>query len=298
MTRAEVGGCRVVPHPRAGRSSARLVLGARLRRLREAANVSPEDAGWAIRASRSKISRLETGRTGFKARDVADLLTLYGVTDDAERATLLALAGHANATSWWQEYADVVPGWLEQYLDLEQAASLIRVYEVQFIPGLLQTGDYARAVIRLGFPDAPDGEVERRVELRLRRQEILHGDDPVRLWVVIDEAALRRPIGGAGVMRAQLVRLIEACRLPHVRLQVLPFSVGGHAAAGGCVTMLRFSESEVDDVVYLEQLLSAVYLSRPADSAYYRDVLNRLVTQAEQPDAAAATLARILDATT
>ncbi len=280
----------------AGRSSARMVLGARLRQLREAAGLSPEDAGQAIRASRSKISRLENGRTGCKPRDVADLLTRYGVSDDAERATMLALAEHANAGGWWQEYADVVPAWLEQYLDLERAASLIRTYEVAYIPGLLQTEDYARAVLRSGYPAALDAEVDRRVELRLARQRVLRADAPVRLWAVIDETALRRPVGGGAVMRAQIAHLIEASRLPHVNIQVLPLSAGGHAAYGGCVTMLRFSESELPDVVYLEQMRTAVYLSRPADSAYYRDVLNRLATQAENLDATAANLERILGA--
>jgi transcriptional regulator with XRE-family HTH domain len=270
-----------------------MVLGARLRRLREAAEVTTEDAANAIRASRSKICRLELGRTGFKSRDVSDLLDLYGVTDDAERVTMLALAHHANAPSWWQEYADVVPPWLEQYLDLEQAASLIRTYEVQYIPGLLQTEDYARAVLQAGYPE-PELATERRVELRLRRQEFLYVDDPVRLWAVIDETALRRPIGGVDVMRAQIRHLIEASQRPNINIQVLPLSVGGHAAGGGCITMLRFSEAELADVVYLEQLLTATYLSRPTETACYRDVLNRLAAQAEHPDAAATTLDRLL----
>jgi len=292
VARAGVGGGRVAQGSQAG-SSARLVLGARLRRLREAAGLSPEDAAREIRASRSKISRLEHGRTGFKARDIADLLTLYGVSDDSERATVLALAEHANVGSWWQEYADVVPGWLERYLDLERAASLIRTYEVAYIPGLLQTADYARAVLRAVHHEAAEAEVERRVELRLRRQQVLHRDDPVRLWAVIDETALRRPVGGTAVMQAQLAHLIEVSRLSHVNIQVLPLSAGGHPAGGGGVTMLRFSEADLPDVVYLEQMLTAVYLSRHGDSACYRDVLDGLAAQAEDPRASSATLERI-----
>jgi transcriptional regulator with XRE-family HTH domain len=279
-----------------GVASVRLVLGARLRQLREAAGLSPEDAGKVIRASRSKISRLENGRTGGKTRDIADLLTRYGVSDDAERATMLALAEHASAGSWWQDYADVVPAWLEQYLDLERAASLIRTYEVAYIPGLLQTGDYARAVLRSADPAAPDAVTERRAELRLARQRVLRADVPARLWAVIDETALRRPVGGGAVMRAQIAHLIEASRLPNVNIQVLPLSAGGHAAYGGCVTMLRLSESELPDVVYLEQMRTAVYLSKPSDTAYYRDVLNRVATRAENLDATAANLERILAA--
>lgn len=272
---------------RSGRPSARLVLGARLRRLREEAGISSEDAGKAIRGSRSKIGRLEQGRSGFKPRDVADLLTVYGVGDDADRATLLALAEHSNECPWWQEYADVVPAWLEHYLDLERAAGLIRSHEVACVPGLLQTADYARAVLRSGYLDATEDEIERRVELRLRRQEVLRGNDPARLWAVIDETALRRLVGGSAVMRAQIAALAEASRLPHVSIQVLPFSAGGHPAAGSSLTLLRFSESELPDTVFLEQTFTGVYLSRPEESVGYRDVLNRLATQSESFDASA-----------
>ena len=181
------------------------------------------------------------------------------------------------------------PGWLEHYLDLERAASLIRTYEVAYIPGLLQTADYARAVLRSGH-QGPETEVERRVELRLRRQQVLYRDDPVRLWAVIDETAMRRPVGGTAVMRGQIAHLIEVSGRSHVNIQVLPLSAGGHPAGGGGVTMLRFSEAELPDVVYLEQLLTAVYLSKPGDSACYRDVLDRLAAEAEDPGGSAATL--------
>jgi transcriptional regulator with XRE-family HTH domain len=265
-----------------------------LRGLREAARITPEEAAQAIRGSRSKISRLEHGRTGFKSRDLADLLTFYGVSDKSERATALELAAHANADSWWQAYGDVVPPWLEQYLDMERSARLIRAYEAQHVPGLLQTGDYARAVLRSSLPGATDAEVERRAELRLVRQQVLRGAGQACLWVVIDEAALRRPAGGRAVMKAQIAHLIEASRLPNVRIQVLPLSAGGHAAGGGSVTVLRFRESELPDVVYLEQMLTAVYLSRPEVSAHYRDVLNLLAAQAVDLNATTATLERLL----
>ncbi|MBV9381997.1 MAG: helix-turn-helix domain-containing protein [Streptosporangiaceae bacterium] len=268
----------------------RMVLGARLRRLREAAGVSREDAGRAIRASESKLSRLELGRTGFKYRDVADLLTLYSVGEEGERATLLELARHANASGWWSEYREVVPSWLEPFLGMEQAATLVRAYEPQFVPGLLQTEDYARAVTRICYPAAPDGEIERRVALRMCRQLALRRDDPLRLWAVLDEAVLRRPAGGSATMNAQIRHLAEAARLPNVKLQVLPLSVGGHAAAGGSISTLRFREAELPDVVYLEQLASAVYLTKPADTAFYADVLNRLAAEAEQPAETAARL--------
>jgi transcriptional regulator with XRE-family HTH domain len=293
-TQAGAGGeqSRVTKYP--GPTVPRMVLGARLRRLRETAGVSRDDAGRAIRASESKLSRLELGRTGFKYRDVADLLTLYGVIDEAERATLLTLTRHANGPGWWSEYREVVPSWLEPYFGLEQAAALIRAYEPQFVPGLLQTEDYARAVIRIDRPDATEAEIERRVSLRMCRQMVLGRDDPLRLWAVVDEAVLRRPVGGVATMSAQIEYLIEAARLPNVKLQVLPLSIGGHAAAGGRFSLLRFRESELPDVVYLEQRSSAVYLAKPADTSYYRGVLNRLAAEAEQPVATVRRLRALL----
>src|SRR5207237_2556230 len=142
---------------------------------------------------------------------------------------MIALSEHGNAVSWWQECGDVVPAWLEQYLELEQAASLIRTYQVQVVPGLLQTEDYSRALIRSGHLEAEDAEVERRVELRMARQRVLHREDPVRLWAVIDEASLRRPVGGTAVTRAQIRHLIEASHLPNVHIQLLPLTVGARA---------------------------------------------------------------------
>lgn len=190
-----------------------------------------------------------------------------------------------NTGRWWHAYGDLVPSWFEPYLGLEQSASVIRTYEVQFIPGLLQTPGYARAVIMLGHGHAPVQEIERRLALRMRRQEILRRPRPPALWAVIDEAALRRPIGGTAVMRAQLQHLIEVCELRNVTIQLAPFRAGGHAAVGGPITLLRMSEPDVPDVVYLEQRTDAQYPDRSSEVDFYRDVLNRLVTQAEPPAA-------------
>jgi transcriptional regulator with XRE-family HTH domain len=271
-----------------------MLLGARLRRLRQAAGITRDSAGNAIRSSGSKISRLELGRTGFKQRDVSDLLTLYGVGDDAERDVLLGLARQANTSGWWHAYSDVLPAWFEPFLGLEQAASIIRSYEVGFIPGLLQTPDYARAVARL-LDGVSEAEAEQRVSLRIHRQQILHQPSPPHLWVVIDETALRRPIGGRAVMLAQVDHLIRMSRLGHVTVQVMPFSAGGHAAAGGQMTMLRFAEELLPDVVYQEQLDSAVYLNKPVDTVRYWNVLNRVATEAVPPDASVAKLRRLAD---
>ncbi|MER5625052.1 helix-turn-helix transcriptional regulator [Streptosporangium sp. NPDC002544] len=271
-----------------------MLVGAQLRRLREAGHITREEAGEAIRGSHSKISRLELGRTGFKQRDVADLLTLYGVVDDDERAPLLALAAEANRPGWWQAYGDVVPAWSDAYLGLEQAASLIRAYDVQSVPELLQTEDYARALIRSACADASTSEIERRVALRMERRRLLWRPEPPTLWAVVDEAALRRPVGGPEVLRAQLRHLMEIVELGHVTFQVMPFSVGAAAAVTGPATILRFPEGQLPDVVYLEQLTGALYLDKAADVERYWHILNRLGIEAEQPAGTAAILHRVL----
>ena len=185
----------------------RIALGAQLRRLREASQITTDEAGQAIRATHSKISRLERGRSGAKQRDVADLLSLYGVTDETEREGLLTLARQANTPGWWQQYNDILPKWFELYVGLEKAASIIRTYEVQFVHGLLQTRDYARAVILIANAHARVEEIDRRVSLRMKRQQLLTQPDAPELWAVLDEASLRRPLGGRTVMRAQLEHL-------------------------------------------------------------------------------------------
>jgi transcriptional regulator with XRE-family HTH domain len=264
----------------AGPTVQRLVLGGHLRRLREQAHITTEQAAGVIRGSHSKISRMEHGRVGFKERDIADLLTMYGVTDGDEREALLKLARESNTPGWWQGYADILPHWVEPYFGLEAAASFIRNYELQFVPGLLQTEGYALSLIRLG--NAPTEEdVLRRAEARMSRQDILRRETPPRVWAVVDEGALRRPIGGAKVMREQLKHLIDMCDHPAVTLQVLPFQVASHPAMGGPFTILRFSEPDLRDVVYIEQLTSALYLDKPAEVDSYLEVMEQLCLQAE-----------------
>jgi hypothetical protein len=274
----------ITAQPGSGPTVLRILLGSQLRRLREAKGVTRDEAGYTIRASGSKISRMELGRVSFKERDVEDLLDLYGV-DDEEAQALIALAKQANSPGWWHKYGDVLPDWFQVYVGLEEAAALIRLYEVQFVPGLLQTADYARAVIKLGLPSASAEEVERRVGLRTGRQEVLTKESGgPRLWAVVDEAALRRPIGGGEVMRAQLVRLIEAAREPNITLQVVPFRSGGHAAEAGAFTIMRFPEVDLPDVVYLEHLTSALYLDKREDVERYTEVMERLSVEGESPE--------------
>jgi transcriptional regulator with XRE-family HTH domain len=271
----------------------RILLGSQLRRLREQRGITREAAGYAIRASESKISRLELGRVGFKERDVVDLLTLYGVPEGEERAALLVLARDANAPGWWHKYGDVLPSWFQAYVGLEAAANLIRTYEVQFIPGLLQTEEYARAVVLLGH-GGPAEEIDRRVALRMERQAVLARVGGPRLWAVLDEAALRRPIGGLDVLRGQLEHLVEYAKMPNITVQVIPFGFGGHAAAGGAFSILRFADQALPDVVYIEQLTSALYLDKREDLDRYLEAMERLCVEAETPAESVRLINRLL----
>jgi Domain of unknown function (DUF5753)/Helix-turn-helix domain len=262
----------------------RMLVGARLRRLRTDKGLTREAAGGAIRASEWKIHRLENGQVGFKDRDVMDLLAFYGVTDPEEVATVVTLAREANAPGWWHGYGDVLPPWFRAYVDLEAAATLIRTYEGQLVPGLLQTEEYTRAVIRGAQLDESAEEVERRVALRMARQRLLERAGAPRLWAVVDEAALRRPVGGPKVMHAQIEWLIEASRLPGVTVQVLPFNAGAHPAMVGGFSILRFADRELPDVVYFEHLSNAVYLDKRDDVDQYLHVMDQISARSQLRD--------------
>jgi len=261
-----------------------MLVGSRLRRLRVEAGISRDAAGEAIRASEWKIHRLENGQVGFKERDVVDLLTFYGVTNPREVAAVVGMALEANDTGWWHQYGDVLPQWFGAYGDLEQAATIIRSGEGHFIPGLLQTDDYARSVMVRVLEETPE-EIERRVEVRTARQAVLSRPDPPRLWAVVDEAALRRPVGGAEIMRDQIERLIEAAGLPNVTLQVLRFGAGAHPAMVGAFSLLRFADIELPDVVYLEHLTGAIYLDKRDDVRQYLHVMETVCVRSAPPDA-------------
>ncbi|WP_327177161.1 helix-turn-helix domain-containing protein [Streptomyces sp. NBC_01335] len=275
----------------------RILLGSQLRRLRESRGITREAAGYSIRASESKISRMELGRVSFKARDIEDLLTLYGVADEAERESLLGLAREANVAGWWHSYGDVLPGWFQTYIGLEGAASLIRIYEVQFVHGLLQTESYAHAVVSRGMRGAPEAEIDRRVALRLERQKALVSERAPDFHAVLDEAALHRPYGSRDVMRAQLRHLLEMSEHPNVSLQVMPFSFGGHAGESGAFTMLRFPESDLSDIIFLEQLTSALYLDKAEDVQSYGKAMAQLRADSPGEDETRDLLHRLLQQT-
>jgi Domain of unknown function (DUF5753)/Helix-turn-helix domain len=280
--------------PVGGPTVLRILLGAHLRRLREHAGISREDAGYHIRASGSKISRMELGRVSFKERDVIDLLAFYGIADGEERDSLLQLTREANATPWWQKYQDAAPDWFGLYVGLEEAAQLIRVYEVQFVPGLLQTEDYARAVVLQGAPGLEPEEVERRVALRLGRQKLLTRDNPPRLWAIVDEAALRRPMGGRDVLAGQIQRLMDLVSESNITLQVMPFKYGGHAAEGGAFHIMRFPEADLPDMVYVEYLTGALYIEKPEEVERYAAVMERLSVAGTSPERTREILAGLL----
>ncbi|MFF3645448.1 helix-turn-helix domain-containing protein [Streptomyces sp. NPDC002564] len=289
----QVGGS--LAQRRGGPTVLRIVLGTQLRRLRESRGITREAAGDAIRGSHAKISRMELGRVAQKERDVADLLTLYGVLDPDDRAGYLGLAKRAGTPGWWQQYSDVVPSWLETILGLEEAASVIRSYQVQFIPGLLQTPDYATAVASLGEAQGSLRDINRKVEVRLRRQQLITQPGGPKLWFVIDEAAVRRPMGGHAVMQEQIRHLITMAQLPHVTVQVAPLEAGAATAVGGPVTILRFLEPDLPDIVYLEQLTSALYLDKRADVENYMLVMDRVCTAAPDAVASMRFLEQLLD---
>ncbi|MEU8241005.1 helix-turn-helix transcriptional regulator [Actinoplanes missouriensis] len=273
---------------RGGPAALRMQVGARLRRYRIARQVSREDAGWHIRASDSKISRMELGRVPFKERDVADLLTFYGV-EGGERQDLLELVRRANAPAWWQSQADVVPPWFTSYLGLEQAASMIRTYDLHFVPALLQTPDYTRALLEISCSASPE-ELDRRVSLRQARQHVLRGANPTVLWAAVDEAVLHRELGSPAVMRRQLEVLAEASRALNVRLHIGSFPVDALATAGLSFTLLRFAEPDLPDTVFVEQPAGATYVDRPIEVEQYTLALDRACAAAAPPSRAASVI--------
>ncbi|MET8446174.1 helix-turn-helix transcriptional regulator [Streptomyces sp. NPDC005209] len=260
----------------------RMILGKQLEELRTRAGLTYERAGAAIGVSHSTIRRMEAAKVArLRLADVEKLLQTYGVTDQQELDTFLQSVREANKRGWWHTYRDVMPDWFAAYLSLEQAALQIRAYENQFVHGLLQTEDYARALLTAGNPHAPAEATARRVALRMRRQELLTRDGPPRVWVVMDETVLRWPVGGAEVMRAQIEHLIEVNRLPHVTVQIMAFANGPHPAMrAGAFHLFRFRAPELPDIVYLGGLVGAVYLDKGDDVVVYREALDRLAAQA------------------
>jgi transcriptional regulator with XRE-family HTH domain len=279
----------IVPDSSDGPTVLRILLGTHLRRLRESKGITARQAANAIRASESKISRMELGRNAIREIDVLDLLTLYGVSAE-EKEQLLTLAEQANHPGWWHRYNDILPEWFQAYVGMEEAARSIRIYEPQFIPGLLQTEEYAAAVIALG--DFPVDQAERHVVLRKERQRRFR-EGKLKLWVIVDEAALRRPVAGPDTQVDQLEYLLEQSGSPTLTLQVIPYGVGGHAAPSA-FSILRFAERDLPDVVYVENLTSALYLDKQAEVDQYLLAMERLSVVAHEPERAPEMLEKII----
>jgi transcriptional regulator with XRE-family HTH domain len=261
-------------------------LGAELRRLREAAGLTIDKVAEELECSPSKVSRIETGQVSATPRDVRDMLGLYRVDDDRLEA-MVQVAREARQRGWWQKFVDVPDG-VPAYVGLETAATSIDVYMALLVPALLQTPDYARAVIAAVRPDLPPKEIDRRVELRLRRQDMLDQERPPRMRVLLDDTVLRRPVGGPAVMAAQRRRLLADADRPAVTIQVLEVGAGAHAGMDGPFTIFGFPAPAERDVVALDSAADALYLEGPEDVARYRRVFELLLPAARSPEDSAA----------
>ncbi|HEX9538350.1 MAG TPA: helix-turn-helix transcriptional regulator [Streptosporangiaceae bacterium] len=271
-------------------------LAAELRHYRDAAGLTIDDVAERLEWSTAKISRIENSRVSVLPRDVKFLLGVYGLTDrDPAWDVMLTLARESRERGWWHQYGDAVPDWFEVYVGLEADATSISAYHTEFVPGLIQTADYARAITRAKLSDVTDDDLERIVGVRMERQKILTSDDGPHVWFVINEAVVRRVVGGPEVMRGQLDHLIVAAELPRVQLQVLPFDAGAHASMDGSFSILAFREQTDPQVVYMEYLTGALYLEKPADTDRYRLVVDHLRATALNMDASRALIAGIAE---
>lgn len=266
--------------PRSAPTVGQVVLGRRLQDLRERAGLKREEAARILRVAPATVRRMEMAEVALKIPYLQLLLKSYGVADD-EADAFVTLAEEANKPGWWQRFHDILPGWFSMYVSLEGAASLIRSYEPHFVPGLLQTEEYARGVMRSGaIGQTRPEDIERYVALRMERQSLLTRRDAPRVWIVMDETALRRPVGGSDVMREQIDKLLDAVELPHVTLQIAPFAAGPHPGTYGPFVLFRFAMAELPDMVYSEYLTGAVYLDARTEVATHLEVMDRMAAQA------------------
>nr|WP_202455773.1 helix-turn-helix transcriptional regulator [Streptomyces sp. SID8367] len=263
-----------------------MILGRRLRDMRLGAGASLEDAARALRVKTLTIRRLEKAEVALKPLYVEKLLETFGA-DRQETEEFVALAERANEPGWWHSYRDVVPSWFTAYVSLETDAKTLRTYEPQYVTGLLQTPEYAHAVLRGGLPNGTEEELERRVELRLRRQGLLDREDAPTLWVVMEEAVLHRTVGDPDVMREQIERLLEMSELPHVSVDIVPFAAGAHIGACAPFTYFRFEEPELPDIVYSELLSAAVYLDQREDVVAHLEAHSRMALMTSSDDSRA-----------
>ncbi|ADJ50727.1 hypothetical protein AMES_8901 [Amycolatopsis mediterranei S699] len=266
-----------------GPTARRMILGSQLRRLREEAGITRQQAGYNIRGSESKISRLELGRVGFKERDVTDLLTMYGVDDPNERRAFLDMVKQSNEPGWWRRFGDTMPNWFTDLVGLEEAAARIQIWEPLYVSGLLQIEPYARAIFSHGRSEMADERVDQLVALRMRRQKMFSRPDAPRVWMVLDESVLYRPIGGMKVLKQQIEYLLEMSALPHVSIQVLPYTRSG-LSAEHAFSLLRFGEPELPNIAYVEYMTGAHYIEKREEIEKYSRALDMLAVDAETPE--------------
>ncbi|MYU05492.1 helix-turn-helix domain-containing protein [Streptomyces sp. SID8366] len=266
---------------RAAPTVGQVVLGKRLQELREAAGLSREEAAGVLRVAAATVRRMETAEVALKIPYLQVLLGTYGVARE-EAATFVRLAEEANQPGWWQRFHDVLPDWFSLYVSLEGAARIIRSYEPHFVPGLLQTEAYARAVMEAGTIGQSEPEsVERHVSLRMERQRLLERTDPPHLWVIMDETVLRRPVSTSPeVMREQLDRLVECAGQDRITLQIAEFAAGPHPGTYAPFTLFRFAEPELPDMVFTEYLTGALYLDARREVAAHLEVLDHMTARA------------------
>jgi len=257
-------------------------LGQELRRLRELKGMTAEEVAERLLVSQSKISRLENGRRSISQRDVRDLCGVYEVEDHRIVDSLMQMAKDSRQQGWWHSFGDIP---YSVYIGLETDAASLRVYDPQVVPGLLQTRQYAEALIAGALPETAAADIEKRVQVRLRRQErITAPENPLRLWTVMDEAALRRVVGNRSLMRDQLEHLVEQSQLPHVTVQVIPFDMGAHPGLNGQYAILEFPDAADSSVVYIEGVTSDLYLEKANDVQKYSVMYEHLRAQALNPD--------------
>ncbi|KDO12280.1 XRE family transcriptional regulator [Amycolatopsis mediterranei] len=266
-----------------GPTARRMILGSQLRRLREEAGITRQQAGYNIRGSESKISRLELGRVGFKERDVTGLLTMYGVDDPNERRAFLDMVKQSNEPGWWRRFGDTMPNWFTDLVGLEEAAARIQIWEPLYVSGLLQIEPYARAIFSHGRSEMADERVDQLVALRMRRQKMFSRPDAPRVWMVLDESVLYRPIGGMKVLKQQIEYLLEMSALPHVSIQVLPYTRSG-LSAEHAFSLLRFGEPELPNIAYVEYMTGAHYIEKREEIEKYSRALDMLAVDAETPE--------------
>jgi transcriptional regulator with XRE-family HTH domain len=270
-------------------------LASELRNLRQAASLTREDTAEQTNINSATLYRIETAKVRPQKRTLLTLLDKYGVTDPVRRAALVELSKQATQLGWLQAYESELPEEYTTYISFEAEARSVRNYESLFVPGLLQTDDYTRAVVNAGLPYASEDEIQRRVETRIQRQQSITKDDPLKLWAIVDEAVLHREVGGPQVMQAQLRHLLDTTKEPHITFQALPWKVGAHPGMHGAFAVMDFPDAADPALIYIENMAGALYLEKEADVRRYTEIFDQLRAAALNPSDSRRFLAELID---